>query len=183
MGDVDWLVSLVSYHHLHFPSSHPPDELGNNVFPHTEWDSVRYVAEVGLKARGNVDSPQSSLEVGDFQVVGGDLILQLLFVGLGLIEFLAGGQGVVVYGGDESKGNCVDGVVDIGVCVEEYFRHARGDWGEFLLSFLVGDEEVKGWGFVFVSDDSVWGLGGGCFSKGGESLFDGNESWKLIVLA
>ncbi len=73
----------------------------------------------------------------------GDLVAKLLFVGLGLVEFLAGSQCVAVDGGDESKGDSVDGLIDIRVCAKEYFRGVWGDWGKLLLGFLVSNGEVK----------------------------------------
>ena len=71
------------------------------------------------------------------------MVAKLLFVGLGLVEFLAGSQCVAVDGDDESEGNSVDGLIDIGVCTKEYFRSVWGDWGKLLLGFLVSDREVK----------------------------------------
>ncbi len=48
-----------------------------------------------------------------------------------------------MYGGDESKCNCMDSVVDVGVCLEKYFCHVRGDWGIFLFGLLVGNSEAE----------------------------------------
>ncbi len=55
------------------------------------------------------------------------MVLQLLLIGLGLVELLAGGQCVAMYSGDESEGDSVDSVVDVGVCVEEYFSGVGRD--------------------------------------------------------
>ena len=83
------------------------------------------------------------LELGDFEVVGGDLSPQLLFADLELVNFLASSQRAVVDGGDESEGDGVNGVVNVRVCVEEYFCHSGGDWGELLLGLLVSHREVE----------------------------------------
>ena len=55
------------------------------------------------------------LEAGDFEVTGGDLLVELLFPHAGGVKFLASCQGVVVYGGNESVGDSVDGFIDVGV--------------------------------------------------------------------
>jgi len=107
------------------------------------------------------------LKLGDFKVAGCDLAPQLLLTDLGLIKLLTGSQCAMVYGGDESKGDCMDGVVDVGVHAEEYFGSVGGDRWELLFGFLVGDGQVEGWGFVFGGDDCVGKVGGGSLSKGG----------------
>jgi len=40
------------------------------------------------------------------------------------VEFLAGVKGVVMDGGDESVCDGLDGVIDVGVCVEDDFGGA-----------------------------------------------------------
>jgi len=96
------------------------------------------------------------LKPGDFQVASCDLTLQLLLTGLGLVEFLAGGQGALVYGGNESKGDHMDGFIDVGVGAKEHFCSLWRDWGKFLFSFLVGNREAEGWGFIGSIDDGMW---------------------------
>jgi len=63
--------------------------------------------------------------VADFEVLLADLGAELLFPSSGLVEFLAGGQGVVVDGGNEAKGDGVDGLIDIRVHSEEYLGCSR----------------------------------------------------------
>jgi len=85
------------------------------------------VAKVGFETSGDVHHSQSPLELGDFQVAGCDLLSQLLFMLSSFFNFLAGGQGSLVYGGDESKGHSIDGIIDVGVHVEQDFCGAGGD--------------------------------------------------------
>ena len=84
-----------------------------------------------------------SLELGDFEVARGDLGLQLLFADLGLVEFLAGSQHLAVDGGNKSKGDGVDGIIDVRMGVEKYFCHVWGDGRKLLLSFLVCHGKVE----------------------------------------
>ncbi len=62
---------------------------------------------------------------------------------LELVNLLAGGQCAVVDGGDESEGDGMDGLVNIGVCVEEYLCCLGEDWGKLLFGFLVSHREVE----------------------------------------
>jgi len=113
LGDIYWLVSLTPCEHLNFSGAHPPDELGNHSFAHAEGDGVGHMTEVRLESGGDVDGPQSSLEAGDFEATGNKLVAELLLAGVAGVEFLAGGQGAAVYGGDEPIGDGVDGLIDV----------------------------------------------------------------------
>jgi len=46
-------------------------------------------------------------------------------VGSGLVELLAGGQGVAVDGGNEAEGDGVNGLINVGVCPEKYLHCSR----------------------------------------------------------
>ncbi len=65
------------------------------------------------------------MKVADLKVLLGDLGLQLLLPGLGLVEFLAGSQGAAMDGNNEAKGDGMDGLIDIRVCSEEYLGCLR----------------------------------------------------------
>ncbi len=84
------------------------------------------VAQVRLETAGDIDDTKSAVEVGDFEGSSGQLLLELLLSGAAFIQFLAGVEGAVVDGGDESIGDGVDGFVDIGVHTEEYFSCMGG---------------------------------------------------------
>ncbi len=60
-----------------------------------------------------------------------------------------------MYGGNESEGNGMDGVVDVGVHVEQHFCYLWGDWGILHIGFLVGNCEAEGQEFIFSTDDHV----------------------------
>jgi len=78
------------------------------------------------------------LEAGDLEVAGGDLLVELLFPCAGGVEFLTGGQGVAVDGGDEPVGDGVDGFIDVQVGAQEDFGSLRGYWGKLLFGFVGG---------------------------------------------
>ncbi len=122
MGDIDHLVSFLSGEHLDFSGAQPPDELWDDSFAGTEGDSVGHVAQVWLESSGDVDGSQVFLEVGNFEAVSDELVAELLLPGVAGVEFLAGGQGAAVYGGNESIGDSMDHFVDIRV-------HAQKDLG------------------------------------------------------
>ncbi len=82
-----------------------------------------------------------------------------------------------MYGGDEAKGNSMNGVINVRVCLEEYFSSVEGDWWVFLLSFLVGNGEVKRWGWFFCIDSHS-----GCFGEGREAFFSYcNECGEVVI--
>jgi len=55
--------------------------------------------------------------VGDFNTAGNNLVLELLLSGIAGVEFLVGGQGLAVYGGDESIGDGMNGLINVRVSV------------------------------------------------------------------
>ena len=116
MGDVDRLISLVSGEHLDFSSAQPSDELWDDSLACAEGDSVSHVTQVWFKSSRDVNSPQSSLEAGNFEAVSDELVVELLLPSAAGVKLLAGGQGLAVYGGDEPIGNGVDRLVDVRVC-------------------------------------------------------------------
>ena len=154
MGDVYRLIALSSREHLDFPGAQPPNELWDHSFPSAEGDGVVNVAQVGLEAGGDVDDAKLAVKVGDFEGSGGQLLPELLLSGMAFVQLLAGVEGAAVDGRDEPVRNGVDGLVDVGVCAEEYFSCSRGYRGVFLLSFSQGTVEAKG-GQVFVGYDDV----------------------------
>jgi len=83
------------------------------------------MTQVWLKYGGDVDGPQSSLEAGDLEAMGNELVAELLLPGVAGVKFLARGQGAAVYGGDEAIGNGVDRFIDIGVCVQKDLSCSR----------------------------------------------------------
>jgi len=135
LGDVYGFVALSSGNHLDFPSAHPPDKLRDHLLSSTEGDGVVDVAQVGLKTGRDVDDAESAMEAGDFEGSGSELLLELLLPGVAFVQFLTGVEGAAVDGCNESIGDGVDGVVDVGVCVEEYLGCSRGYRGVFLFGF------------------------------------------------
>ncbi len=55
--------------------------------------------------------------MGDFNTAGNNLVPELLLSGMAGIEFLVGGQGLAVYGGDESIGDGMNGLINVRVSV------------------------------------------------------------------
>jgi len=145
LGNVYGLVSFSSGEHFDFSYTQPSDKLQDHVLSGAKGNGVDNVAQIWLEAGGDVDGAQSSLEVGDFEATGDELVLELLFSGLAFVELLTGVQGAVVYGGDESVGDSVNGLIDIGVHVEEYFCCSRRYWGKLLLGFARGGREMERW--------------------------------------
>jgi len=101
------------------------------------------MAQIGLKAAGDVDDSQPSLEVGDLEVSGSELLAHLLLPSAAFVQLLAGMEGAAVDGRDEAICDGVDGFVNVGVHVEEYLGCARGYQGVFLLGLVSGDGEVE----------------------------------------
>jgi len=127
----------MSGEHLDLPSAQPPDKLWDDSCTSTEGDGVGHVSKVRFKSGGDVNGPQSSLEAGDFEATGNELMAELLLPGATGIELLAGGQGVVVYGGDESIGDSVDCFINEAMsgCVWRRISAVRGDTGGNSWSF------------------------------------------------
>ena len=72
------------------------------------------MSQVRFESSGDVDRPQLSLEVGDFEAAGDELMAELLLPGAAGVELLAGGESSAVYSGDEAIGDGVDGLIDVG---------------------------------------------------------------------
>ncbi len=106
------------------------------MFAGTEGDGVDHVSQVRLEPCRDVDRAQASLEVGDFEALGNELLPELLFPGAAGVEVLAGSQGASVYGGDEAIGDGVDGFIDVGVRAQKDLGGARRYWGKFLAVLL-----------------------------------------------
>ncbi len=149
------------------------------MFTGTEGDGVDHVAHVGFEPCGDVDGAQSSLETSDFVASSDELVLELLLSGVAGVKFLAGGQGVVVYGGDESVGDGMDGLINVGVSAQQDFGGVWRYWGKFLVIFLEGGGEAKRQG-VLCRDVDMGELGGGGFGKGGELLHQGDKAGDFI---
>ena len=109
----------MSCEHFNFSHAHPPDELGNNSLACAEGDGVSHIAQVWLEPGGDVDGSQLPLEVSDFKASGDELVAELLLPGAAFIQFLTGGEGLAVYGGDESIGDGVDRLIDIRMRAQE----------------------------------------------------------------
>jgi len=110
------------------------------------------VTQVWLKAGGDVDGAEASLEAHDFEGVAGKLLPELLLPSSAFVEFLAGMESAAVDGRNESICDGVDGFVNVRVRAKEYFGSLGGHWGKFLLGLMGGGGERKGWG-VFAGDD------------------------------
>jgi len=123
------------------------------------------------------------LELGDFEVAGGNLSPQLLFADLELVNFLASSQRAVVDGGDESEGDGVNGVVNVRVCVEEYLCCPGGDQGKLLFSFLVSHREAERWWVIFCNNDMVGEGGSSGFGGGREVFFIFDKSGEVFIIA
>jgi len=145
LGNVDGLVPLSPCKHLDFSSAHPSYKLWDHSFSGAERDGVGDVAQVGLEAAGDVDDSQSSLEAGDFEVSGGELLAHLLLPRVAFIQLLASVEGVAVDGHNEAICNGMDGLINVRVRAEEYLGCVRGYWRVFLLSLVGGDGEAERW--------------------------------------
>ena len=128
------------------------------------------MAQVRLKAGGDVDDPESSLEAGDLEALGCELLVGMLLAGAAFVQLLTGVEGVAMDGGNEAVSDSLDGVIDVRMGVEEYLGCSRRYGGELLVEFVGGDGKAERRGFFSAGDDSSGQEGGGCFSEGREVL-------------
>ncbi len=152
MGDVDGLVPLSPCQHLDLSGAHPLYELWDHLFSGAKGDGVVDMAQVGLEATGDVDNPQLSLEVGDLESLGGELLAYLLFPCVAFVQLSTGSEGAAMDGGNEAVCDGVDGFISVGMRVEEHLGCAGRYWGVFLFSFMGGDGETEQ-GRVFIGQD------------------------------